>query len=344
MPLTTPTPHNSGAPTASRAEPLGVHELVDRVRTVLRLAAGESDPHVVSRDQFNVARHQLDVRVPTAQAVCKRLKRSWAEVIKMALGSVAERQGRGKKRSGNDVHRDCPDELIHTALRACAFAVGHVPAAHEFDAWVSDQAIRRERRGTIANPLPHSVTVIGRCGDWPAALLEAGVIEHRDQIDRHETLRTTRPVADLIDEFIDRVGILPTRHYFEDWCRRLDIPVGRDARDWTAAIAAAREARTRAGKATPDEMTMPRDAPALPDPVARSKRGTKGEIVWTEELILEALRHYKRQYLKGGRAATQKHYVACASGDPLLPASSTLTRKGKPLGRGFQDWCHEAGI
>lgn len=326
--------------------PLGSHELMDRVGDVLRRAAGAGDPRAVSRDQFNAAR---DAGVPSAQAVCKRLKRSWREVVPLALGAVSDRQGRGKrgrgnKRRSNDVERDFPDELIHVALQACAFALDHVPSPHEFDAWASAQAAQRERRGMLANPLPHSSTIISRLGDWPAALVAAGIVERAEQVDHHAGLRVKRPVAETLDDFIDEVGILPTRHYFEDWCRRKDIPVGRDARDWKAAVAAVRTRRAAAGKATPAEMTMPKDAPPLPDPVPRANRGTKGTIQWDKDRILDALRYYQRTYLTDGRAPTQKHYLACAKGDPKLPASSTLTRKGEALGWGFQDWCRAAGL
>lgn len=326
--------------TATTAAPLGVHELVDRIATVLRLAAGNGNPHGVSRDQFNRARALATDPVPSAQAVCKRLKRSWTEVVQLALGPVAKRMGQGARRARRAIDRECPDSLLHTALKACTFALGTAPSPQAYDRWADATEARRLRRGLVANPLPHSATILSRLGDWDDALVAAGVMEPRTKGRATGHPKTSRPVAELIDEFIDAVGILPTRKYFEEWCRRKDVPVGGDVRKWRQALAAARECRTRSGKSTPTVVTPAKDAPPLPAQQQIIQRVGPVVQVWTDESILEALRYYGRTYLRPGQRPTQGHFGSCSAGDPKLPSKSTLTRHGK----GFQEWCREAGL
>jgi hypothetical protein len=343
MTLPTNIAASSADAVSADAEVLGVHALMDRTATVLRLAAEGGDAHRVSRDQFNAARHLVDERVPSAQAICKRLKRSWAETVILALGPIAARMGQGQIRRDRQVDRDYPSAVIFAALKASAYSIGRLPSAQDYDAWAAAHAAGRERRGVTPNPLPHSTTIAKRFGDWADALVAAGIIESKDEAATGQPPRGSHPVIEIIDEFIDQVGILPTRRYFEQWCSRMDVPVGGDVRKWKQALAATRDRRSRAGKTTPGVITAAKDAPPLPAQVARTKRGTKAVVVWTKETILDALRYYGREYLKGA-APTQRHYGSCATGDPRLPAKSTLTARGKALGFGFQDWCREAGL
>lgn len=337
-----PTEHpaHGNATTSSASVPLGIHALIDRAAVILRLAADGGDPHGVTRDQFNAARGLVEEDVPTAQAICKRLKRSWQQVVELALGPVGQRMGQGVKRSSGPVDRECPDSLLLTALRACAFAEGGVPSARSYDAWADAVDAKRRRSGFAPNPLPHSATILDWLGEWSDALVAAGVIESKKDLPKRVKPRKTRPIVELIDEFMDEVGILPSEAYFEAWCARMDIPVGVDIRPWKAALAATHERRTRAGKVTPTVLTPKNLAPPLPPQKPQVRRQGKMVTQWTEEKILDALRYYARKYLRDGQQPTQKHYGACASGDDALPSASTLTRHGKP----FQDWCKAAGL
>jgi len=331
--------HGTTATDAASAPP-GIHALIDRTAAVLRLAADGGDPHDVTRDQFNRARGLVDGQVPTAQAIGKRLKRSWAQVVDLALGPVGGRMGQGVKRDTGPIDRECPDSLLLTALRARAFAEGGVPSARSYDAWADAVDAKRRRSGFAPNALPHSATILERLGDWGDALVAAGVIESKKDLPKRVKPRKTRPIVELIDEFMDAVGILPSEAYFEAWCARMDIPVGVDIRPWKAAIAATRERRTRAGKSTPTVLTPRNLAPPLPPHKPQVRRQGRMVTQWTEEKILDALRYYGRKYLRAGQQPTQKHYGACASGDDALPSASTLTRHGK----NFQAWCKAAGL
>lgn len=319
----------------------GFHAVMDAVARVARAAAVGDDPHTIGRRRFNAARADVDASVPTAQALVKRFGRPLHSLIDLALTETNERGIRLGPDHESRAHRDLPPELIFKALRACVVATGQVPLAYDWDAWAKAENHRRERAGLTPLPLPHSKFILDRFGGWGAALVAAGVIEDAATLPTPHTWnrKTARPAAESISECIDATGILPTRRWFIEWCQRMDIPVGGDLQPWGEAVAACRELRRAAGKTTPATATRPKDAPPMPDQVTSDapRRRTFGTR-WTREECIAALARYGQEYLKG-KPATQRHYRACAKGDPDLPSPSTLQKHGL-----FQDLCTEAGL
>jgi hypothetical protein len=311
----------------------GFHELLDRAALVARSAAGGAEPTGISREQFNGARATADPALPTAQGLCKRLGVArFSDVIRLALLPASERGGRGALAPAEQVSPEFPADLMARVLQAAAFGLGHPPAsAYEYDAWVAAERTRRARARLLANPLPDSSTILGRFADWPGALAAAG-------LEAEPGPRSPR-AANTLDAFIDEMGFLPANSYFERWCARRDIPLGRDSRVWADVVAACRAERTARGKWTPEALTPTRNSPPLPAPAAGRRPSGRRATEWSEERILAALRRYGQLHLNGAKP-TQRHYRACAKGDPELPSPSTITAHGMK----FQEACQKAGI
>lgn len=306
---------------------------------VVRFACGDNEPEVIGRRRYNAAQAAIGSSAPSAQGLVKRFGMPLSRVIDMALEPAETRMVLIAGDGSQLVATDLPTELMLKAVRAAQLQLGTTPGAFEYDNWVERHIATRRRSGLLAYQLPRSVTIISRLGSWETALRDAGILTPEDAAPNWRADRAAAPSAvETLDRCIEETGVLPARAYFIKWCRRRDIPVGRELLEWSALVDAVRLARTDRGASTPARATMTRKSPPLPDEEECADRRRALRDYWTRERCLEALRRYRDTYLRG-KPARQRHYRDCAKRDSKLPSCSTLQRHGK-----FQDLCREAGL
>jgi hypothetical protein len=310
------------------------HELLDGVAEVARAAS--PTPMTASTRAWNEARKDAGRDdLPTASAIYRRLGIAWPLVLELAITAAAKRSRLlGTRVQQPDFRGD--DETIRSGLRLVAHRLKEPldPLAYDLDRVKIDA--ERTHRGRPPLNLPHSQTVIKRLRSWANACASAGVEPARPT---PPPLHRARPAVELLDEFVSRTGLLPYRSWFEHWCRAMDIPLGRDARQWDVLVAELRERRAARGEETPHEAASRSSLPPIPEsaPVGRNRR-RRAKRRGREEAIA-SLRLYKKRYLRDGREPRQKHYMLVARKDRDLLTAGVLSRHGR-----FQDLCREAGI
>lgn len=315
--------------TDSPVSPSGYHATFDRIAQIARQAAGADDPLAVSRRKFDKARLELGLadEVPTPQGLEVRYGRSLRDLIQEALRPAADRVAWHGPDQSDRVLRSFSDELMMKTLRACALALDEVPMLGQYDKWAADFKRARQRAGKVDNPLPHSRRFVLRYGSWPKALVAAGLIEEPNDAPAGRARRERpRPVAELVSQCIDEMGVLPSSPYFKEWARRRDITVGVGVRQWSTVLKECRKLRRAAGKSTPRKVTPVPLAPSLDgvvpeDPTRRRRRKSEG---YTLEDLIASARHYLDNHVPPGKAPGQKHYRECCHDDPDLIYPSVL--------------------
>ena len=322
----------------------GVHALLDDVKVIATAAAEATegrDPAMVGRRLFNRHREELGItRTPTAQGLEKRFDRRLSQIIRAALGDrrdIGHELGSTGPRD-DYISREITEEQLVHPIKGAAFALDEIPTEHGYDVWVQDWMRKRERRGLLANPLPSSNTIIERIGSWPEALVLAGLIRRASDLAPMRRVRKrSEPAEVILDRCIDETGVLPSRRWFEEWCKRTDTSLGSDYKPWGATVERTRARRRAAGKRTPASETSFPQCPALPPQRSTIKRASRR---WTDDEILDALRTvYGPEYLKGA-TPTQRHYMDASSGDDRLPSPTTIKKRFGPI----QDAFRAAGL
>lgn len=321
---------NEPAPNGRFRARHGVQALLDEVRGVLLVAAGDRErAQAVSVRRFDAARPE---GIPSAQAVCSRLSVSWWQARQLALTKVAERGhllGHFTRRP--EFNGD--DDLVQRGLRAVAHRIGEPLAAYAYDDAVEQMEKEQRRRRGGRPGLPHSSTIIERSGSWQAACERAGV--RAVEVSGPPT-RKAEPAVEVLDRFVTETGLLPPQKYLRPWARHHGVLLGRDSRRYRALVAELRERRRRRGETTPEKFADLADLPPLPEGATGRPGGGRGI---SRQEVLAALRLYAERHLDQGRLPRYKHYQAARRRDPQLVNASALRRHGR-----FQDLCREAGI
>jgi len=207
----------------------GHHAVLDQVAEVIAVAGSGKDPRALGRRRYNAARQAMGSPAPTAQGLVKRFGMPFARVIDMALEPAETRMVLVAGDGSQLIATDMPTELMLKAVRAAHLQLGTTPGAFEYDNWVERHLAKRRRSGLLAHQLPRSVTIISRLGSWEIALRDSCILAPEDAAPNWRVDRATAPSAvETLDRCIEETGVLPTRAYFIEWCRRRDIPVGRE--------------------------------------------------------------------------------------------------------------------
>jgi hypothetical protein len=316
---------------------LGLSAVLDGLETVA-LSAVENDRDqalTISKavwDRARLAQERLDL--PTADAICKRVRLSWRRALALALAEASRRTtllGQWDSSHAAEWGDDGP-ELAVRALKAVTARIGRIPAAFEYDYEVRAIEMESQRRKAWKPlRLPLSSYVLSTFGTWNTALVASGIALPRAGQRRHPT----PTLAESLDRCIDHVGVLPTSEYFLEWCARMDIPTPR-LRGWAGVVDEVRARRQSRGAATPDRVTPAKVSPSLPTSVVRRRRAA---FLHSREEVLASLRRYGKLHLAAGDLPRQRHYLLACREDPELIWPATIGRLGR-----FHDLCREAGI
>ena len=316
---------------------LGLSAVLDGLETVA-LSAVENDRDqalTISKavwDRARLSQERFDL--PTADAICKRVRLSWGRTLALALAEASRRTtllGQWDSSHAAEWGDDGP-ELAVRALKAVTARIGRIPMAFEYDYEVRAIEMESQRRKAWKPlRLPLSTYLLSRYGKWNTAL-EASGIELRPAGQRRHPAPT---LAESLDRCIEEVGVLPTSEYFLAWCVRKDIPRPR-LRGWADVVDEVRARRQSRGAATPDRVTPAKVSPSLPTSVVRRRRAA---FLHSREEVLASLRRYGKLHLAAGDLPRQRHYLLACREDPELIWPATVGRLGR-----FHDLCREAGI
>ncbi|MDA8332595.1 MAG: hypothetical protein M0027_15600 [Candidatus Dormibacteraeota bacterium] len=310
--------------------------VLDAVAEVALLASDgdASGAQAVSKSAWDAALLKSQIScVPSAEAIRKRFAMPWRRVLRLAFTDPSLRprllgQWDGSHFAG---YGSGGRDLAIRALQAVSLRLGHAPAPIEFDLAVQAMEARRSlRRSGVL--LPRSQYIANQFSSWDGALAACNLQPPQAPPPRH-------PVVDrgsALDNFIDEYGVVPPIHYFEEWCRRLDIPTKRRRAGWKELVAQVRGNRAARGAATPAIISRGRSLPPLPEPLPRRKRVPHR---YTREEVLASLRRYGELYLPAGVLPRQKHYLAMCREDQDLIWPASVGRFGP-----FHAMCREAGI
>jgi hypothetical protein len=234
--------------------------------------------------------------------------------------------------------------IVARALRTVAFRLGHSPSAVAYDDVIRDLELERERSGLPPLGFPGSQVIIDRIGSWQKALTDAG-LEAPPAHTRPKGLLT----VDVLDECIDRVGVVPGFDYFRAWCRECDLSVQHRRTDsWDVVVEETRAKRAARGDQTPEGIVRRRKHwPPLPtaEEAAEVKAKLGGPRRYqrrrSEEDAREGIRIYGREHLAPGERPSQRDYMAACKRDPRLVWPSKL--RGI-TGKTLVELCVEEGL
>lgn len=292
-----------------------------------------------SKNRFNRARRSLErLEVPTADTIRQRLRRPWEQVVRASLAPAGERGKILSQGHGRHAEFEGPEELVLTGLRSVCSTLEGVVTFDAYDAEVGHRNRRRARSKLAPLPLLSATSLVKRYGSWPQVLEAAGVKEADDAYVVSPRIARLPAAEETMSALVDELGILPAGSYLENYCRAMDIPLGRDARPFGQLMARVRALRASEGKPTPAEVTPPRLCPPLPTPVGRTAATRRIRRRSLEE-VLASLRLYRDEYLQTGAHPAERHYRACRRLDRRL-----ISLKSFPEGRRFQELCREAGL
>lgn len=180
--------------------------------------------------------------------------------------------------------------------------------------------------------LPRSQYVIAQFPSWDAALQTCGLQIPPVPPPRHPVV--DREVA--LDRFIEEYGLVPPIHFFEEWCRRVDIPTKRRRAGWKQLVDQVRQTRAERGANTPGQISRGPSLPPLPEPIPRRQRVPHR---YTRAEVLASLQRYGEVHLPSGEFPRQKHYLSKCREDHHLIWPAAIGRHGR-----FHEMCREAGI
>jgi hypothetical protein len=236
------------------------------------------------------------------------------------------------------------EAIVVRALRAVAFRLGETPTGFAYDEMLPRMERERARGGLTPLGFPGSETISKRFGSWAKALVAAGL----DPPAPH-TRPKGLPTVDVLDECIERLGIVPGYDCFRAWCKACDLSVQHRRTDtWDVIVAEAREKRAARGAGTPVEIVRRRrDWPAMPtgEQAADVKAKLGGPRRYlrhrSEEDVREGIRIYAREYLGPNERPAMRRYDALCKRDPRLIWTSKM--KGI-TGKTFTQLCAEEGL
>ncbi len=240
--------------------------------------------------------------------------------------------------------RDVMVRVITRALRAVAFRLGHSPPRIAYDHAIEAMEAERAAAGLPPLGFPGSDTIASRCGSWSKALEMAGL----DPPPSH-----TRPkglsVVLVLNEYIQRNGVVPGFDCFRAWCAACQLSVEhRRTGGWDSIVAETRALRAERGASTPEGIVRrKRDWPPLPSAeeaaAVKAKLGGPRRIQRrrSAEEAREGIRIYKAEHLRPGQRPSIRHYTACCRRDPRLVWASHLK---DITGKTFTELCAEEGL
>jgi hypothetical protein len=199
---------------------------------------------------------------PRAESIRNRLGLPWARVLELAAADPAVWPHRlGVRGTERFAEAGADREAMVRALRSVAFQTGSRPVVASYEALRVRFNTRRQRAGGLAMLMPSVWTITRKFGNWDAAITAAGL---DSQYPPAPPRVSSRPPAEVLDEFIETQGFLPTRGYFEAWCAACDLQVGRAVRRWSDLVGEVRRQRGARGAHTPAVALSRADSPALP--------------------------------------------------------------------------------
>lgn len=318
----------------SNEDELTLMRVVREVSLAAAPTAGGS-PTAVTKVAWDAARGAAGhERSPRAESIRNRLGLPWARVLELAAADPSVWPHRlGVRGTERFAEAGADREAMLRALRSVAFQTGSRPGVASYEALRARFNARRQRAGGLAMLMPSGQTITRTFGSWDAAITAAGL---DSQYPPTPPRVSSRPPAEVLDEFIEAQGFLPTRGYFEAWCAACDHQVGRAVRRWCDLVDEVRRQRGARGAPTPTVALSRAKSPALP---AARERVTRPTSEHSREAILESLRVFGREHLRAGERPTTAKYLQAARVDARLIARSVVMRRG-----GFQQLCQEAVI
>ena len=235
-------------------------------------------------------------------------------------------------------------QIIVRAIRAAAYRLGHSPTGLAYDELLSTMEAEREQAGLPPLGWPVSETIATHMGSWAKAVEAAG-LEPPPAHTRPKGL----PTVDVLDEYVERNGIVPGFDCLRAWCAACELSVQHRRTDsWDVVVAEMREQRAARGAATPEGIVRrKRDWPPLPteEEAAAVKAKLGGPRRYkrrrSEEEVRAGLRIYADEYLAPGQRPAMRHYMSICGRDPRLVWPSKM--KGI-TGKTFAVLCAEEGI
>ena len=239
---------------------------------------------------------------------------------------------------------DVLEKIIIRALQSVSYRLGHSPTGLAYDETLNTMEDERERAGLPPLGFPLSGTIVTHMGSWAKAVTAAG-LEPPPAHTRPKGL----PTVDVLDEYVERNGIVPGFDCFRAWCAACELSVQHRRTDsWDVVVAEMREQRAARGATTPEAIVRrKRDWPPLPSPeeaaAVKAKLGgpRRYKRHRTEEEVRAGLRIYAAEYLKPGARPATRTYMSICGRDPRLVWPSKM--KGI-TGKTFAELCAEEGI
>ena len=157
------------------------------------------------------------------------------------------------------------EAIITRAVRSVAYRLGYSPTAVAYDDMLRRMESERDRAGLPPLGFPGSRTIVERVG-WAKAVATAGL-----EPPRPHTRPKGLPVVDVLDEYVERNGIVPGFDCFRAWTAACRLSVQHRQTDtWDVIVAELRAKRSERGRETPEGIVRrKRDWPPLP---ARRRR------------------------------------------------------------------------
>jgi hypothetical protein len=319
----------------------GFHDLMDGVQAVaLSVTSGDSKrARHISKDRWDRQRVFLQrYDLPTAETVRQRLRKhcSWDRALEVALAPTAHRLqilNRLQSSTTTTTKASSGKAVLVIgdigALLCARQRLKHTPSEVEYEMVANAIARERSRRREIVpSRLPSAEAIRQRHGSWQAALKAAKLPSRKSE----QPITLTTP-TDVLDQFIDDQGFLPTEEYFRAWARQEGVPLpGAERRKkFSLHVEEVRSLRKTRGVWMPPKALLQEDCPALTKPEPRAR--------YSAEDRLRDLRLYGATLVPGELPGYKDYQAKRSAFDPPLMAVRHLVK-----GRSWQELCQEAGI
>lgn len=229
------------------------------------------------------------------------------------------------------------------ALRSVAYRVGHSPSAVAYDDMYKRMERERTRAGLPPLGFPDSKTIIDRFGSWSGPIETAG-LEPPPSKARPKGL----DMVMVLDEFVERTGVVPGFDCFRAWCAACELSVARrPPGNWEIVVDELRGMRSARGAQTPAEIVR-RKRFWPPPPTTEEAAAVKAKLGGpkrlgkrTAEEARAGIAIYAQEHLEPGQKPNTRHYLAACKRDSRLVWPSNFQAM---LGKSFTEICAEMGL
>jgi len=295
------------------------------------------DPEGVSTRAFDAARAGAGhPDLPTAKQISSRLKRPWAQVLRLAGKPDMNVALALSRRLGRRSETEDPwmnEELGVAGLRIVASRLQTEtlrPSEYvaERNAIVAADG-RRHRHGQDLR-LPTEGQIVRIFGDWDAGLERAGLQPRPERPAKEQDAKGV-PIAEAIDRCIEKYDVLPTASEVELFARGEGFPLARE-RPYSRDLEAVGASRASRGLSTPDGYPPTKERPDYLNPVLQTaaKPGEQRmKNVWQDDEVVESMIRFL-DWLDEypGVRATEDRYRAFAHGRAGVASATTVGRCG----------------